>query len=205
MVNNIAYYNAHAEEYFLKTVSVDMTFWQERFISYLPVGAHILDAGCGSGRDSLGFIKKGFCVTAFDASAEMCRLASNLINQQVFHLRFEDIDYEEEFNGIWACASLLHVPEESLLDVMNHLHRALKPDGILYASFKFGKGETMQEDRCYTNMDESALKVLLEQSGFEVLQIEMSEDTLEEKRHVIWVNGIGKKKSDETTKEHILK
>jgi 2-polyprenyl-3-methyl-5-hydroxy-6-metoxy-1,4-benzoquinol methylase len=80
------------------------------FLALLKPGARILDAGCGSGRDLKAFSERGYQVVGLDASELMVRLAREHSDQQVHHLAFQEVTYKEEFDGIWACASLLHVP-----------------------------------------------------------------------------------------------
>jgi trans-aconitate methyltransferase len=78
---------------------------------FMTVNGHILDAGCGSGRDSSYFLDKGFDVSAFDASAELAKLASQLIHRPVTVCQFNEYESDKPFDGIWACASLLHVSD----------------------------------------------------------------------------------------------
>ena len=123
-----------------KARSPDMGKLYEPFLQHLKPGAKILDAGCGSGRDSLFFKNHGFQVTAFDASEEMVKLASQLLGQRVLHMSFEDLDLPETYDGIWACASLLHVKRAELRNVIARLTQHLNTGGMLYVSFKYGGG-----------------------------------------------------------------
>jgi len=100
-------------------------------------------------------------VTAFDASPALIALAERHLGQPVHCLRFQDITWQDSFDGIWACASLLHVPASELPDVMQRLCNALKPAGILYASFKYGRGEREHHGRRFTDLDEPGLEALL--------------------------------------------
>jgi SAM-dependent methyltransferase len=158
---NDYYYQQHAEMFFADTVEVDMTPLYRRFLSLQRDQAQILDAGCGSGRDARAFADLGHRVTAFDASPALIALAETRLGQSVQCLRFQDITWQEQFDGIWACASLLHVPAAELPDVMQRLCMALKPRGILYASFKYGSGEREHHGRGFTDLDESGLAALL--------------------------------------------
>lgn len=79
----IDYYNKHTREFIDRTIGSDMRFCQKKFINLLKPGSLILDAGCGSGRDSRFFMKQGFRVEAIDASIEMCRAAAEYISQPV--------------------------------------------------------------------------------------------------------------------------
>lgn len=148
------YYQAHAEEYFRATVDLDMRSIYERFLGELTSGAHIADAGCGSGRDTRAFIDKGYVVTSFDSSPEMARLASAYTGQNCKVLRFQEMDFQQEFDGIWACASLIHVPRHEMSDVLRRFVAAVRPGGVIYASFIEGAGERTGTDgrfyNCYT-------------------------------------------------------
>ena len=106
----IAFYD---EQYAESTVHLNMQKFYDRFEKYLPEGASVLDAGCGSGRDSKHFMERGYTVTAFDASETMCECASKLTGQEVRKLTFQEMDYHDCFDGIWACASLLHVQKNN--------------------------------------------------------------------------------------------
>lgn len=142
----IAFYNDHASEYSASTSSVEMQDIQERFQRWLSPHARILDAGCGSGRDTKAFLKAGYEVTAIDASAALARLASAYTGLPCQVLRFQDMTFSNCFDGIWACASLLHVPKIEMPDVLSRICRALKPGGILYLSLKQGEGERVAGD-----------------------------------------------------------
>lgn len=157
----IAYYRKNAETFFADTVAVEMAPLYERFLPRVPEGGHILDAGCGSGRDSRAFMVRGYSVTAFDASPELARLASGHIGQEVLVMRLEEVEWRQTFDGIWACASLLHVPSPVLPEVISRLAEALKPAGIMYVSFKHGRGEREHKGRRFTDLDEPTLSALL--------------------------------------------
>lgn len=128
-----------------------MSHLYRRFLPLIPEGGRILDLGCGSGRDSRYFLEKGFQVTAIDGSAELCRLASKYIGQEVLCMDFADLAFENCFDGVWACASLLHVPRDSIKDILARIHRALACGGVLYASFKAGKGERTRGERFFSD------------------------------------------------------
>jgi SAM-dependent methyltransferase len=154
------YYTQHAAEFFHSTVGVDMAPIRQRFLARLPPGGHILDAGCGSGRDARAFAEAGFQVTAFDASAELARLASAHCGFEVAQRRFEDVDEVAQFDGIWCCASLLHVPLAAMPATLARLWTALRPGGTLYVSFKHGTGERVHGGRRFTDADEASCGVV---------------------------------------------
>jgi 2-polyprenyl-3-methyl-5-hydroxy-6-metoxy-1,4-benzoquinol methylase len=112
MSTTVAYYNDHAASFFADTVNVDMAELHSRFLMHVPAGGLILDAGCGSGRDSRAFMAQGYRVRAFDASPELARLASELLGQPVATRTFDHVDETACYDGIWACASLLHLREQ---------------------------------------------------------------------------------------------
>jgi SAM-dependent methyltransferase len=186
---NIDYYQQNAGAFFAATVEVDMTPLYRRFLPLLPEAAHILDAGCGSGRDARAFGKLGHGVTAFDASSALVALAKHHLGQSVHCLRFQDIAWQDKFDGIWACASLLHVPFAELPDVIQRLCQALKLGGVLYASFKFGSGEREHHGRRFTDLDESGLAELLRQvRGLEAMETWITVDLRPGREAERWLN-----------------
>jgi SAM-dependent methyltransferase len=188
---NDDYYQQHADTFFDDTVEVDMTPLYGPFLPLLAEGAAILDAGCGSGRDSLAFAKLGYSVTAFDASPALVALAEQHSGQPVHCLRFQDMTWRDAFDGIWACASLLHVPTVDLPDVMGRLRAALKPGGILYASFKYGSGERAHHGRRFTDLDEPGLAALLEQvPGLEPVETWTTSDRRPGRESERWLNSL---------------
>lgn len=161
MINTLIYYNQNADNFIEGTMNVDMSPIQNKFISYLKEGGHILDAGCGSGRDSLAFKKRGYKVTAIDGSEVLCEKASKLLGQPVRQVMFQEIDDENIYEGIWACATLLHVPNDEMLDVFRRLTRALKQEGILYVSFKYGTFEGERNGRWFNDYTEEKFEQLI--------------------------------------------
>lgn len=155
------YYQENAKSFYHNTVHLDMTSIYPPFLKLVKEGGHILDAGCGSGRDSLYFLRHGYQVTAFDSCLELAELASKLIQQNVFNFGFEEVNFSECFDGIWACASLLHVGRNKIDDVLASLIRALNPSGILYASFKYGNKEEKKDGRYFNCYDEQSAEKLI--------------------------------------------
>jgi SAM-dependent methyltransferase len=185
------YYENNAKAFVESTLRVDMQTLYQRFLPLLPERAYILDAGCGSGRDAKTFIERGYQVTAFDASAEIAALAEKEIGQPVQVQRLQDIQYQNQFDGIWACASLLHVPAKELPDVFRRLARALKPNGVIYCSFKYGQAEYEKQGRWFTDLDEAGLRVLVDE--IEELAIKglwVTADRRPGRGQELWLNGI---------------
>lgn len=193
MDKNIEYYNENAQSFFEGTVNADMSLWRDKFESYVADGGRILDAGCGSGRDSRAFKQHGYSVVAFDASKEMCRMAAELLNQEVWQMRFDEIAFDEEFDGIWACASLLHVSQDELPNIMQKLHIALKDNGAIYVSFKYGEGTKQRGERTFSDFTENSVKKLLSDSDFEVIECGITSDIRPGRDAEKWINAIARK------------
>ena len=182
------YYDENYQEYFKNTVDADMSEMIEKFLSYLKPGDRILDAGCGVGRDTKVFMQKGYEVEAFDSSIQMVRLSSEYTGQMTRFLRFEDMDYVDEFDGIWACASLLHVSREDLPDVFRRLERALINGGVIYASFKIGSDYT-ENGRDFTCFDEcEMIEYLKSFSTLSIMETIVTKDVRDENSWVYWTN-----------------
>jgi SAM-dependent methyltransferase len=161
MSSSIEFYNNNAGNFFDSTFNVDMSELYKEFIPYLDKNSQVLDAGCGSGRDSKYFMEHGYEVTAFDASPPLVKLASKITNLAVNCMTFEDIKWEEKFSGIWACASLLHLDDYELKSAFCKLFRSLNKRGVLYCSFKYGETNTEINGRFFNNMTEQCIKELL--------------------------------------------
>lgn len=155
------YYEDQASQFFISTVSVDMSSLYAPFLERLPEGARILDAGCGSGRDAKFFADRGFRVEAFDASPALAKLAADYCGFPVHVRTFADVEAEATYDGVWACASLLHVSAAEMPHAVGRLWAALKPGGTFYCSFKLGSGERAHEGRNFTDADEATLRMWL--------------------------------------------
>lgn len=199
MDKNIAYYNQNAASFFAGTVNADMSLWRDKFEAFIPAGGRILDAGCGSGRDSRAFKEHGFSVAAFDASSEMCRMASQFAQIDVLQMKFDEIAFEDEFDGIWACASLLHVPFAELPEILGKLHKAMKAAGTLYVSFKYGEGPKQRGERTFSDFTEETVKVLLDGAGFETVECGITADIRPGRADEKWVNVVAKKSRTNTS------
>lgn len=154
MQPTLTYYNQNAVRFYAATVSVEFTATQQRFLSYLPASASILDFGCGSGRDTKAFLDQGYQVEAIDGSEELCKLATRYTGIQVRHILFQDLNAISKYDGIWACSSILHLPGEELINVMRRMSIALKQGGIIYTSFKYGTFSGERNGRYFTDMTE---------------------------------------------------
>jgi SAM-dependent methyltransferase len=194
----IDYYTRYAAKYCRETVGLKLTHLYKPFLAYIPNGGKILDAGCGSGRDSLHFKRLGYLVTAFDACEALVNYSSKLLSQPVFHLTFQQLSFRDEFDGVWACASLIHVSREEMGSVMKRLSSTLKRNGVMYASFKVGVGEGLAGGRLFNNFDESGFSDLLSQHpSLSLIRCWRTQDVRDNRRNEMWLNALVKKVSDE--------
>ncbi|KNC95674.1 class I SAM-dependent methyltransferase [Trabulsiella odontotermitis] len=186
----IHYYQQNANSFFDATVAVDMSSLYAPFVAAVVPQGKILDAGCGSGRDSKVFLEMGFDVDAFDATAEMVALATNYTGLPVRQQSFADLDDHERYDGIWCCASLLHVDRGALPEVMQRLSRALKPGGVWYVSFKYGDGERLKDGRHFTDLNEAGLDALA--AGLPDIRLSSTWQTQDKRpdRDETWLNAL---------------
>ena len=161
MPNTISYYEKNAKTFIDGTLNVDFTEIQDMFLEMLPDNAYILDFGCGSGRDTKHFLDKGYSVDAIDGSSELCKAASEFTGIDVKHMYFHELNVEEKYDGIWACASVLHVRREELPEIIRKMCVATKRNGIIYLSFKYGNFEGERNGRYFTDMTEESMAELL--------------------------------------------
>lgn len=185
----LEYYNEQHKNFVEDTLNVDFKDTQEKFLNMLPEKAHILDFGCGSGRDTKYFLERGFKVTAIDGSLQLCRFASMFTGVEVKHMYFQDLSEVNVYDGIWACSSILHLPWEELKDVMNKMVLATKKGGIIYTSFKYGMYEGERKGRYFTDMTEEKFKLFLrEVPGLRLKELWVNADVRAERRDEKWLN-----------------
>lgn len=157
------YYNEHAEAFFDNTYAVQMKHLYTPFLHHLTADAIILDLGCGSGRDTLAFKNLDYQVEAIDYSIELVKKATELTGISVRHESFYEFNENAKYDGIWACASLLHCERYRLREVIGKLIQALKPLGVLYMSFKYGNTDREKNGRAFTDLNEGYAQELLGQ------------------------------------------
>ena len=148
------YYNKNASSFVAATVDVDFYDTQKHFQKLLPEQGYILDFGCGSGRDIKYFLSQRFQVDAIDGSEELCRIASDYAGIKVKKMLFKELEEIEKYDGIWACSSILHLSKRELKAVFGKMVKALKKDGIIYTSFKYGDFEGERNGRYFTDFTE---------------------------------------------------
>jgi SAM-dependent methyltransferase len=190
---SIDYYDRNGARFFADSAYADLARTHSRFLAHVRDGGAILEAGCGSGRDALAFSKAGYAVTAFDGSARMVELARAHSGLPVVHMRFEDVVWHDTFDGIWSCASLLHVARSELPGVMARLADALKPGGAWFMSFKYGTTDRFANERYFTDMDEALVLDAIRVAGLDPVDIWISSDARPGREGERWTNAVARK------------
>ncbi len=194
-INTLGYYDNHADEFYNSTVNIEFSTTQNRFLSKLKKGSYILDFGCGSGRDTKYFLEQGCRVDAIDGSAELCRLADEYIGIEVKKMFFQDLAEVDKYDGIWACSSILHLPIDELKEVMKKMAAALKENGIIYTSFKYGFFAGERNGRFFTDMTEETFAEFIgEIEDLEVEEQWTTSDVRPGRGEEKWLNLILRKK-----------
>lgn len=189
MNETIHYYETNAERFIQSTVGADMGEMQAKFLARVPEGGKILDLGCGAGRDSLAFARAGYDVTPIDGSPQMCAATERLTGLSAICTTFEDFETEDIYDGIWACASLLHLPKADVVKVMNSLRKNLREGGVFYVSFKYGTGAGERNGRYFTDLtEESFAELMKEVPGFETVEEFISGDVRPGRGNEGWLN-----------------
>ncbi|MCD7744034.1 MAG: class I SAM-dependent methyltransferase [Lachnospiraceae bacterium] len=191
----LEYYDKNADAFTSSTQTLEFCETQNVFLKCLPLRASILDFGCGAGRDTKYFQEHGYQVTAVDGSAELCRAASEYTGIPVKQMLFQDLDCKECYDGIWACSSILHLSMDELKSVFIKMCEALKPEGIVYASFKYGLYEGMRNGRYFTDMNEQRIdKLMKELDVFSICRMWITSDIRPGRGEEKWLNLILQKK-----------
>ncbi len=185
----LQYYGNNASAFISGTIAADMGEARSRFMNQILPCSRILDLACGSGRDTKALLDAGFKVDAVDGSAEMCRLASEYNGISVKQMLFQELDAVDTYDGIWACASLLHLSKEELENVLHRISCALKMNGILYTSFKHGTFEGMRSGRYFTDFTEETLWRFWKHVPFLlIIDFWITHDVRPERRDERWIN-----------------
>ena len=132
------YYEINAKRYAEQTFSADMSEQYKRFFPLLREQARILDVGSGSGRDACYFQKKGYQVTALEPSKNLCREIRKVFSGEIVCSDIQNYRPDQRFDGIWACASFLHLQEREVLRFFEKINLYLNDNGIVYLSGKNG-------------------------------------------------------------------
>lgn len=191
----INYYDTNAKKFVEGTLNVDFKVTQDKFINKLPAKGYILDFGCGSGRDTKYFLAKDFNVDAIDGSIELCKIASEYTNIKVRHMYFNELSIVNKYDGIWACSSILHLSLDDLVDVFKRMSKALKDEGIIYTSFKYGDFSGERNGRFFTDMTEDSFaKLIANVDNLKVEEQWITADVRPQRGNEKWLNLILRKK-----------
>ena len=189
MNKTIDFYNNHADAYVSDTVDATFAEVQDKFLAYLEPGSYILDFGCGSGRDTKYFLGKGYKVDAMDGSEALCKAAREYTGIVVSHMLFDELEADKRYDGIWACASILHLPMDDLKRVMWRMVRAVKYGGYIYASFKYGEFEGERGGRFFTDFTREKFEVFLKDyPGVVITEAWISSDVRPGRSDEKWLN-----------------
>ena len=190
----LQYYAENAQAFAEGTISADMSDARRLFLHAIPEKAHILDFGCGSGRDTKAFLDLGYQMDACDGSAELCQIASEVTGIRVKQMLFQQLNEVAIYDGIWACASILHLPKDELRTVFEKIATALKDHGVLYTSFKYGPFEGMRGGRFFTDFTEDSLRAFFETvPALQVFQMWITDDVRAGREEERWINILARK------------
>lgn len=183
------YYNKNSLDFVIATRDVNFGEIQNKFLSYIAHDGVILDFGCGSGRDTKYFLSKGYAVEAWDGSIELCKAASEFTQIDVKNKLFQELSAYNFYDGIWACSSILHLPLDELILVMTKIENALKNNGILYTSFKYGEFSGERNGRYFTDMTEDRFDEILKHCpSLHIIEIWQTGDVRQDREHEKWLN-----------------
>lgn len=188
------YYEINGVKYAESTLDADMSETYKKFLPLVKDKGRILDLGCGSGRDSLAFLKAGYDVISVDGSKSLCQYASKVLNKEVICKQFSEINYVDEFDAVWACASLLHVKKIEMHEIFIKIAKALKQGGIFYCSYKYGNTERKKDGREFSDYNENNLNELFSiDLGLTVVEWWISTDVRKDRSSEKWLNIIARK------------
>ena len=193
MTETLDWYNANADAFADGAHAVDLSALRGAFTAELAPGAHVLDLGSGSGRDALAFEAAGFSVTALEPSEALARKVAAVIRGEVLRMPVGALDVDARFDGVWACASLLHVPRSETPDALARVLRSLVPGGVFYASYKRGEAERWEAGRFFNDQTAESLDALLVGAGFERLRLWETRDARPDRADTFWVNALARR------------
>ena len=190
----INYYNKNAEDFFRNTVNVSLEEIYIKFEKYLSENSRILDLGCGSGRDSKYFLDNNYGVVPVDLSDELIKRAQDYTGIKVLKKDMLELDFESDFDGIWACASILHIPRKDIKIVFDNCSRALKKNGVMYLSFKYGDHEIEKNGRFFNYYDVESFSQLISSTNFDILETWITTDVRQGREDEQWLNAVIRKR-----------
>ncbi|PKO08031.1 MAG: SAM-dependent methyltransferase [Chloroflexi bacterium HGW-Chloroflexi-2] len=185
----IEYYNKNSESYISSTLDLNLESLYKPFLEHLKPGAKILDAGCGPGRDVKYFHGLGFEVVGIDASEEMVKKAREVTGLEILQLDFSQVQFENEFDAVWACASLLHIPKSQIQNILKLFSNALRKNGVFYMSFKYGENEEFRNGRIFSNYNEHSFKIFLSNiPKLKIFKMWKTYDVRPNREDELWLN-----------------
>lgn len=189
MNNTLDYYEKNAKSFVADTQRVEFHSVQDRFLKNIPAKGKLLDFGCGAGRDTKYFLEQGFLVDAVDGSESLCEMASEFTGIKVKQMLFSELSAENEYDGIWACSSILHLMRKELEDVLGKMIRALKAGGHIYSSFKYGEFEGFRGERYFTDFTEKSFEEFVKGcSGIRIVDEWVAPDVRPGRGDEKWLN-----------------
>lgn len=194
----LRFYDSNAQLYAEQTRGIDLAHLYKPFLATIPRGGRILDVGCGAGRDLKRFVDEGFEAVGVDPSEKLAAIASEFSGCKVLVSGVQDLSFNQEFDGAWACASLIHLPRHQLPSALGKIFLALRQRGVLFVSMQIGSGETVMEDgRFVARYTSEELSAAIEQARFELVNLWITPDSLPGRHSVVWVNAIARKLSED--------
>lgn len=189
------YYDINAKDYIENTINCDMSIHYEKFLKYLPAKGKILDIGFGSGRDMIYFKSLGYNVEGIDTSLEFVK---NIKNRgfDVSLMSVTKLNFKNTYDGLWACASLLHIKREELEETILRCINALKDNGILYCSFKYGNKEIEKDNRYFNYINEEIINDIANKNDLNIIDLYQSNDVRTIRNNEKWINIIFKSGKD---------
>jgi len=191
-MSNIPFYNSNHIDYINRTYPLDMSASYLMFLKHMTKDGHILDLGCGSGRDSEYFLSKGYTVTSMDGSKELIEHCRTYLKSTIVHDTFETFKSTHLFDGIWACASLLHVDRPNINAIVTKYIGMLKKGGVFFMSFKSLDQDFDYDGRHFTCFTPKTFKEFLHSfDHIQVLGIRESDGVQSD--NMTWVSAVIKK------------
>lgn len=189
-------YEKEAKAYFKEITTGDLPQkkWEEMLMKHLKKGAHILDLGCGAGNASKVFKAHGFQITMMDGAKNLCELASDYVGEKAICQRFDELSDVQIYDGVWACASLLHVPKAHLPDILHKIYQSLKQPGYFYTLFKEGDKTYSFNDLPFTELTVAQMETwLAPYEDFNLLEVKRTPDPRKDHPGEDWLHFILKK------------
>ncbi|MFZ4550199.1 MAG: class I SAM-dependent methyltransferase [Aquabacterium sp.] len=192
----MSFYNENAVSYALETAQADLSQLYSQFAARLQPGARVLDLGCGGGRDLRAFKTRGFDCIGVDPSARLAKISAETSGCEVLVSKAQELSFVDAFDGIWACASLLHLPKVEMPATLTRLRNALRSNGVLFLSMQEGHGSSVEEDgRFYARYSNQELRELVVASGLNLIDQWITADSLKGRESIAWINLLAVKPS----------